>query len=340
MRYNEVLLALYGVIEKVNKKKDNNYKKSKLFDDLKELLYLEKVCEDYFLKINELSEEETKTFNSFAVLDGNLRRKIKEEYKKAYLDGKIKNSFKEEYDNITDCVVAILLNELDNELFSYDFVNLFNDNIKNIYINDKVLNYFKENSIYYKKLYSKDENISKDFKLVLKEFQLLSYVYKKNNIYGVALYNLIDSNISNTNGILSIIKNDNNFNKIDSITELILKLESDSNDLFSNYYSSIVLDITESKSIFNYIIKNSDKGFSIVIGIILNKLLDKKFLNSILINERHLNPKILSDILNEIHKRNLKVNYNLVNPFSLLNYYDSIDDILEEIKNNKDNKKI
>lgn len=343
MRYNEILLALYDVIIEVNKKKDNNYKKSKLFEDLKELLYLEKTCEDYYLKINELDAAEIKNFNSFAFLDGKKRREIKDSYKHAYLDGKIKDLFLEEYDNISDYIVAILLNELGDELFSYDFANLFNSKIKNIYTNNRVLNFFKEKSSYYNNLYNKDKNISKDFKLTLKEFQLLSDIYDKHNIYGIVIYNVLDENLLNTKNILSIIKKDlsnkDNFNSIDSIAELSLKIENNSSDLFSNNYGSIILDITDKNNLFHYVIKNSKNEFSGMIGIILNKLLDKKFLNSLLISGRHLNNNILNYILKEIHKRNFIVDHDSYEFSDILNYFDGVDDILEEVKNNKDNKK-
>lgn len=331
MRYSELLLKLYDNVLKLKKESDRNYIPSDLFICLKELLYLENICDEYYNMIKVLNSSEIKRFKEFAALNERARKKLKEEYKKAYSNGKIISAFLYEYKNISDYIAVAFLNELSEEPFSVNFVKLFNKNIRNIYIESP--NTIKRLRIFsgkYRSLGEKNENIGKIFKSLFKEFELLS---KINDVCGLKLYDLYNEILRINNSLVSIVSENipicKEIGSMSNLTDIFLKLEN-SDDFFSNKYTPLFLDITSQKSVFEYIIENNEN--LLIIGSFLNKLTDKEFLDSVTTDDFHLNTDKVYDIMNVLRNKGVMKNEKKHSIYSLYNYYKIIDDTFEESK--------
>ena len=368
LKYNDLLLELYEVVKEVKTKEDPNYKFSELFIGLNNLLNLEKICDDYFSRLNDLTDVELNNFNGFASLDAASRKKLEEDYIEAYQKGLIDKKFLNEYPNVTDYVAAIFLNELKDSFFSPLFAKVFNKRIKNTYIEDStLLNIFKTRSINYKKISQGEDNLGTLFKNVIKEFELLTIIYKANGLNGVVsvehydtLLNLADYNekiVKYDNRLLQMdryemyeyIKNHSKDDYIsyedkDSLAGLFLKLQK-SKYWFSNQYLTLVLNITGSNSCLYKAFFNEDLAYAA--GLFLYYLKDKEFFNAVT-EEIDGNTvfRNLDGLIDKISKYKLIVK-NEVSNEDIKDVHKGIEKVFQNVKDgvivlekNGDNKKL
>ena len=235
LKYNDLLLELYEVVKEVKTKEDPNYKFSELFIGLNNLLNLEKICDDYFSRVNDLTDVELNNFNGFASLDAASRKKLEEDYIEAYQKGLIDKKFLNEYPNVTDYVAAIFSNELKDSFFSPLFAKVFNKRIKNTYIEDStLLNIFKTSSINYKKIGQGEDNLGTLFKNVIKEFELLTIIYKANGLNGVVSVEHYDTLLNLADYNEKIVKYDDRLLQMDRY-EMYEYIKNHSKDDYISY---------------------------------------------------------------------------------------------------------
>ena len=347
MTYQELLIYLIEVVKNTKFEKNVDYKPSSLFDKLKDLLYLEKTCDDYYSKINELSLEEIKNFNGFAKLDGIKRKNFIKEYNDEYASGKIDNKkFRKQYDNIFDYVSVVFLNELGDDFLSQQFFKNFNSVIRNVYCEDKTLiSIFKNGLFSLEYIYDCSKNIGVLFKKVLKEFEIKSSIYKKNNINGIKRYDIISEFLGflERNRFFEEQKmyyDDLDFNsrmgKIcdfpsnkDDLSSVYIDLKKSKN-WFENQYLDLLLNITSKSSILEEL-WYSDFGL-IEIAYFIRKLRDKDFFNKIVDENGNIND--ISGLINELKKIQIPViDFDNMNDNLKLKKLKEIDYVLDNFKN-------
>lgn len=201
MLYNEFLINVMKVIEKVNLKNDNNYKTSDLFKCLYDLLNIEIICSNYLDKIDSLSKEELKLFEKFGKIDNLKRKEFIEEYEKKYDLGKInKNKFLKKYTLVNDYIAAVILNEAKTNIINKEFIKSYNDEVANIYSLELLNNYFfndMQGKLYSnRKLYNRCDNLSYILKKTFKEYELLSKIYKKEGANFLINYYYLNNSLS------------------------------------------------------------------------------------------------------------------------------------------------
>lgn len=314
--YSGLLLELFSVVTEVKRKENPNYKQSELFNSLYELLYLDKICEDYLSRYNDLNSEELATFNNLAKLNGERRRKLKADYKNTYKLGLIDKKFLEEYPNNNDYVSAVFLNELKDSFLSPTFTKVFNQRIKKVYIEQEaLLSKFKNLSINYKKINIKDENIGLLFKSLLKEFELLTSIYKANGLDGISYteyYNNLLNRVSR-----------NNYNNENNLTSIFLKLQK-SKYWFSNKYLSLMLNITNRYSSIGQMALDEDI-LPYAIGLFINYLLDEKFLKAVTYEvDGSIEFKDLSNLVDILKKYKIDESKTIYEIASIINKVDEI----------------
>lgn len=337
MKYSELLLRLYEIVIELKKQKDKSYVPQGLFLDLKNLLYLENVCDLYYSRINELNDNELKNFKDFAGEDGKVRRKFIENYNKEYNNGKIKDVFSSCYKNISDYIATVFINELGDLLLSPEFMKLFNNNIRCVYEQSPdLLSCFRIFSSNYRNLGVKNENIGKTFKNLLKEFIMLSKMYKINGIKSIKLYDLNNKMLKLNNEVFEIVNKyipiKNNLGSMLNLSDILIEIEN-KDDFFSNKYIPLLLDITNQDSGFGTIIKNNNNENSLIIALILNKLMDKDFLDSITTSDNYFDSEKLCEIMNKLDDNKIQINceYDF---YEVYNYYKKVNDIFEQSKIN------
>ncbi len=355
--YSELLLQLFEVVKEVKKEENKNYQPSQLFASLNELLNLEKICDDYFSRYDNLTEAELNNFNGFAALIGASRRKIKEDYEKAYKKGLIDKQFLDEYPGIMDYVAAIFLNELDGSFFNKNFVKIFNEQIKNVYTEDEtLLNIFKMHSVNYKRLYQEEDNLGILFKYTLKEFELLTKIYNANGLDGVISVKHYDT-------LLSIIKVNRKNAKVEkefasmdeyekfeniekfieeiseplelkeSLTGVYLKLQN-SKYWFANQYLTLMLNITDKNSdLFKLLI---DPKISYAAGLFINYLSNDDFFKAVTIEEDgQIVFKDLSNLINKLQKYKLNDNNGQISNDHINYSIEGMESIFQDVKDGK-----
>ncbi len=357
MTYNDLLLQLFYVVCEINKKENPNYVPSKLFNDMNNLLNLEKVCEDYFNRYDDLSSVELENFNNFASLDGKARRKLISDYQKAYQNNLISKIFLQEYSKIGDYIAAIFLNEMKDNFFSKTFVRTFNDKIRKVYTEDEtLLSIFKMQSYNYKALKNKKEDLGILFMTCLKEFEMLTKVYMKNGLDGVisinkydAILRIVDMNnsiIENENWFLAMdeyerynniekfIENDRNLEvKENSVAKVFLKLEN-SKRWFTNKYLDLVLTMTDINSeLYNAF---DDDSLLYFVGVFINYLSNEDFLNAV---TKKVNDKIefkdLSSLIEKLKKYKLNILKKDISEMEKRYSCEGIKKVLEEVADGK-----
>ena len=342
MRYSELLLKLYDVSLKLKKQNDQNYKPSNLFLELGNLLYLENTCDLYYSRINELNNSEMQIFKSLASEDGRVRRKFIEDYKKMYDSGKLNGVLLRDYKNISDYIAVVFITELGDLLLNADFAKLFNNNIRSVYAESPdILRCFRIFSFNYRNLGVKNENIGKTFKNLLKEFEILSNISKKNGIYSIKLYDLCNEVLMANNEILGIVnrgmgikeKTDNMIN----LSDIFLKIEN-SDNYFSDKYMPLFIDITCKNSFIESIMQDKEIENPLVIALFLIKLKDETFLKSILAEDNHLNTDKMYRIINALKNKGV-MGERYCSLYEFYNYCKIVDDTFEESKRWTDKSK-
>lgn len=336
MKYSEVLLKLYDVVLKFKKQKDQSYVPSDLFYNMKNILYLEHILNLYSIRKDELNNFELQNFNELTKLDSKAKAEFKKEYEKFYFNGKIKGLFLRKYKDISDYISVVFINELGDELFNTDFVKLFNENIVKIYEeNQDVLNMLKCFSYKYRELCIRNENIGTSFKGLLKEIEMLSILYKTNCISGLKLYDFYNSLLTGNEEYLSLVRQmmpvNSDFSFTTNLFDIFSKID-DSYDFFSNKYIPLFLSITDKNSALGSIIMDRMYEKKIIVGLILNKLTDKEFLDSITEKKEFLIPDKVNELINIIMDRGMKEVLEKHKIKDIYNYYKIADDAFEEIK--------
>jgi len=246
-----------------------------LFNGLNNLLYLEKICADYFNKYDELNDTERENFNGFAALNGTSRKKLKEDYELAYEKGLVDKKLLDEYPSYMGYIAAIFLNELDGSFLNPIFTKHFNEKIKKVYTDDEtLLNIFKMHSVNYKRLYQGEDNLGTLFKYCLKEVELLTSIYKNNGLDGIISVKHYDTLLSIIKANRKYTKAEKEFSSMDeyekyeniekfiseisepfelkeSLTSVFLKLQN-SKYWFANQYLTLMLNIGLQTNIWNF----------------------------------------------------------------------------------------
>ncbi len=357
MTYNDLLLRLFDVVYEINKKQNPNYIPSELFNGMRNILNLEKICEDYFSRYKDLSSVELENFNNFASLDGEARRKLESDYKQAYKMNLISKKYLPEYSNVNDYISAIFLNEMKDDFFTSSFAQIFNDKIKKVYTEDEtLLNIFKIHSFNYKGLMSKSKNLGVLFKTCLKEFEMLTMVYKENGLEGVIAINKYDTilRIIETNNI--IIENENWFLSMDeyemynnikkfiennrklkvkdnNVAKVFLKLEN-SRYWFTNKYLNLVLNMTDQNTeLYNAF---NDESLMYFIGLFINYLSNEKFFNAVTKKvDNKIEFKDLSCLIEKLKKYKLDILKKDISEMEKRYSCEGIKKVLEEVANGK-----
>ncbi len=355
--YNDLLLQLCEVVKEVKKIENPNYKESDLFVSLNSLLNLEKICDDYFSRYDDLNETELETFNNFAALNGASRRKLKEDYKKAYDNKLIDKRLLDEYPGIMGYVSAIFMNELNGSFLNQNFVKTFNRMIKNVYVEDEtLLNIFRMNSINYKRLYQGKENLGQLFKVTLKEFELLTAVQKNNGLNGIILTQAYDELLNLVQFNNSSIKKEkeflamNDFEKFENISRLITEMQESEEEKtslanmflglqnskywFANQYLTLMLNITNQNSQIASLYHN--KHMTYALGLFINYLGDDDFLKAVTIEENEqIVFKDLESLINKLQKYELKtIDYNISDD-DKLHSFEGMQNIFNGVKEGK-----
>lgn len=351
MKYNELLLKLYDSSLKLKKQSNKDYVPSELFSSLGKLLYLENTCDLYYERIDSLNSFEMQDFKWLAHEDGKLRLKFKDDYKKAYNNGRVKKTLLGNYKNIFDYIAAVFINELDDDLLSTDFIDMFNMDIGNINIESNnisvALKLFLDR---HKRLENKNVDIGNTFKCFLKELELLSYVYEAYGKDGISTYvsldiilegiyeslSFIDYSIDKVNEALNLYQEKLPFFR--NISDIFLKLEGN-NQFFSNKYTNLYLDLFGPKKLFKLDEATYSSNRTMLISAFLNKLSDKEFLNSVTLNDNHLNFDKVYDIEKDLSDRKL-MDVNLYSFYDIYNYYKMLNSTLEKSKTKEKSKNL
>lgn len=336
MRYSELLLKLYDVCLKLKKQNDQNYIPQGLFLELKNLLYLENMCDLYYSRIRELNSFEMQIFKDLAYEDGRLRRKFIEDYKKVYDSGAINDVFLRDYKNISDYIAVVFITELGDLLLNPDFVKLFNSNIRNVYEESPdALRCFRILSFNYGNLGIKNENIGKTFKNLLKEFEILSKIGKINGFRGAKLYDFCNKMLMFNNEVLGIVNKNMDIKKeVDNminLSDIFLKVEN-SDNYFSDKYMPLFVDITNRNSFLESIVQDKEIKNALVIALFLVKLEDEDFLKSITTEDNHLNLDKTCKIISTLKSKGALKEPSYYSPHEFSNYYKIVDDTFEESK--------
>lgn len=336
MRYSELLLKLYDVSVKLKKQNDQDYIPQGLFLELKNLLYLENMCDLYYSRIRELNSFEMQIFKKLAHEDGKARRKFIEDYKRVYDSGAIKDVFLRDYKSTSDYVAVVFITELGDLLLNSDFIKLFNTNIRNVYEESpEALRCFRIFSFNYGNLGIKNKNIGKTFKNLLKEFEILSKTGKVNGFNGVKLYDFCNKMLMANNEVLDIVNRGMNIKEkpdnMINLSDIFLKVEN-SDNYFSDKYMPLFVDITSRNSFLESIVQDKEIKNALVIALFLVKLKDEDFLKSILAEGNHLNLNKACKIISTLKSKGVLKEPLYYSLHEFLNYYKIVDDTFEESK--------
>lgn len=353
MNYNEFLLKLVEAIKIFRSKNNPNYVPPEVFNSITELVYLENTCAWYGTRINELNSEEFKNFTGLAKANNGAREKIMNEYKTLYNAGKIdKSKFLSEYENASDCVAALLLDELKEDFFTADFLSVLNNviGVKKYIENDVLLNKFKDCSFYKQELDKKPEDIGKVFRLLLREFMLLSSIYAENGLSGINLYALYNGVLKELNIAYDMIDINERLNKVmmdpDASKKDINNVIEDSkhagedsnnlisiysgmknnNDWFSNQYLPLVVNLTSDYSILKPLVDEPKLRLSV--ASFINHLEDKEFLSMVTCKDG--NKVVFNDVSNLIKEiGNYEVSDKTLNPQNYIQAVKNIDRVFD-----------
>lgn len=336
MRYSELLVKLYDVVLKLKKQNKEDYVPSDLFCSMKDVLYLEYVLEPYYSRESELNDFESQCFKELIELHSKAKAKLEKSYVNAYFNGEVKRIFLRQYKDTSDYIAIGFITEIGDDLFSSDFTKLFNQNIRNVYEErPDILSKLKVFSYKYGELSISWINIGMIFKGLLKEMELLSKLYRKNSMSGLEIYSFCNSLLSNNDGNLKLVRQimpvDSDFSFTTNLTDLFLKLE-DSYDFFSEKYMPLFLNINSKYGAIDLVIMNKVSEESCILGLILNKLTDKEFLNSIMEEDGSLNFDKISSMINIIMDKGVKDIREKHKIKDMYNYYKMADDIFEKFK--------
>ena len=299
MTYNELLIRIYEVIEDINK--EYGKEPSILFKELFNLLNLEKICSEYNDRLNDLTNEEVRAFSSYGKLDNEARRMFIKCYEDAYNSNKVNNTkFLKEYNGIYNYIAATLLNELGHGIYMRDFAEMFNKKINNVYLANEI----EKISVAcpsVNRLYNQTD-IGINFRKALKELELASVIYKKNNAAGLSIA-LVEDTIIRAVGINGEIDNlDKKFmdlsdeEKLTSANEYLRKVSKVTMDegtsiydvfssmgsktnWFDNKYYELMINLTSSNSVLKELIDEYDTSYAV--GAFMYYLQEKDFLEKV-----------------------------------------------------------
>lgn len=353
MNYNEFLLKLIESMKIFKKNKNPEYVVPEIINNITELFYLENTCAWYGSRINELNQDEFKTFTGLAKANATAREKIINEYNKLYNAGKIdKEKFISKYESSFDCVAAVVLNELKEDFFSADFLSTINNliGVKKYIENDVLLNKFKDCSFYKRELDKNPEDLGKVFRLLLKEFMLLSSIYAENGLSGINLYKFYNVLLKKLNIAYDMIDINERLNKVmmdpDSSPKDINNIMEDSmhagensntlvsiysgmqknNDWFSNQYLPLVVNLTSDYSILRPLI--DDPKLRLSVASFINHLDDKEFLDMVTIKDG--NKVVFNDVRGLIDEiGNYGISEKALNPQKYIETIKSIDRVFD-----------